>query len=239
MAIALVSILVGAPATRGDAAGTRAGDALVINPATNKELTGGGSKQPFVVEVPDQGACRGSSSRNGYFVSSFITSAANDPTTLSFDADGPHTRTGVAFPLFDATHSSYVERNTDQPRSGSTEGAVLPTGSLTWTDFDTSALPPGSYRVGLACIASGNATRVVDRYWDRAVSFTADASDPSGFVWKVDGPAHGAQAAPARSDQSSRSVRMLAVGAVLVLGLVVVVFRRRLRGPRPAHGAPA
>jgi hypothetical protein len=227
-ASALVVTITTAPLA--SAQGTKVGSVAIVAPTNNKTLLELNTAQTsFGLVPPSDARCSGSSQKNGYFVTAYLTT--NDPSTLTVDADGPHSTSGTTYPLIDSTRSQYVQRNTAPPGSTSNgQGEVPPSGPMTWLDF-RGTLKPGVYHVGLMCTGTNNGVVTLDRYWDNEITVTADPKDAQGFLWQVTGD----RSAVARTTSGSSNSRMIAVGAVVTLAALVVVVGRR-RKPTSIRG---
>jgi hypothetical protein len=214
--------------------GAHAGSVAVVKPQTGEPLEAGGSQTQFALAAPKGASCTGSSSQNGYFVTGYITAGAIDPARLRFDADGPHSSSSSdkTYNLIDATGSPYIGLNTGTP-DASGQGALEPTGPLTWQYYDSHYLPPGRYHLGLACTHSpGDGTTQLDRFWDSTVQISADATDPQGFHWAVL-----SAASPAKSSGNGAFTWILVaviIGLGIVLGVVIVRRSRRSRSKATA-----
>src|SRR5262249_44177329 len=148
-ALVCVSAVVGlAPAAFAN--GTRAGDAVPVNPGNNAPVTSGGSSTAWTLKLPSGAACSGDSATHAFHVYSFIVPASVDPGTLTFNAStGPSTGN----PLVDSSGTAYLATNTAQ-----TTGQVIQIPPFDFKLFATTdqggtklALPPGDYKAGLAC----------------------------------------------------------------------------------------
>lgn len=162
-------------------AAAMAGTAQLVDPATNDALQGGGSATNWTFKLPSSAACSGDSATGAYFVYSYITPAANNPGSLTFDpTNGPSQPAGsFAYPLVDNSGTPYLSRNT-----AVNTGQVIdfPGVNFTFAAFSltgTPALPAGQYDAGIACAKSG----AVDKYWNTVVTFAVSGSDSNGEVW--------------------------------------------------------
>src|SRR5687767_11093845 len=103
-AVILLAVLLVAVTDAGGS-GTNAGDAVVVDPATNEAMPAGGSQTvwSFKLPPPPGSNCSGDSATDEHFVYSYMTPAANDPGDLTFNpSDGPNQPDGSwAYPLFE------------------------------------------------------------------------------------------------------------------------------------------
>jgi hypothetical protein len=168
------------------ASGTLSGLAILTTPDRSTELLSGGSSTPWTLVLPAGATCAaGTTSPSGERVYGFVTTT--DPAALTFDANGPvEPATGVTYSLFDTTGTAFSA----QPTLPDGEIDQLP--AFSWQLFTTVDLPPGSYKVGIACVGMDGS---MDRYWlvgrncdpplFGGINFTASLSDPNGEAWEL------------------------------------------------------
>jgi hypothetical protein len=218
------------------AAEPQAGGVAVVKPQTGEPLGAGGSQTQFALAAPKGASCTGSSSKNGYFVTGYLTAEAIDPAHLHFDADGPHSSSpaDTTYNLIDANGTPFIGWNTGQP-DASGQGALEPTGPLTWQYYDNHYLPPGRYHLGLACTHSpGDGTMQLDRFWDSSVQISADTTDPQGFHWSVLSTADASAAKSSSNGAFTWILVAVLIGAGIVSGGVIVRRSRRSRSKATA-----
>ncbi len=213
--LALAVVVLGGLAPVASAAGSRAGDAIPTNVATSGTVRSGGPSTPFTLSLPSGAACSGDTATHGFHVYSFIVPSNIDVGALTFN---PSTGPSQGLPLVDITGSAYMAANT-----ASTTGQIVQVPTFDFNLFATTdqggtkvALPPGDYKVGLAC---ANTVGQGDKYWDASFSFTANGSNPNGEVWTT--------SAPAKSGGGNGLA--LPVAAVALVGLGFLAYRRRQR----------
>jgi hypothetical protein len=131
------------------AAGTLSGNAQTVN-GTGAPISSGAQTATFqVLTKPAGGKCSGTSASNGVFVDSFITPNSVDVTTLQFTPDGPVSAPGdPTYPLIGTDGSSWYGANT------APDASVVVSPALNFAVFDTSTLPAGDYKYGMACVDS-------------------------------------------------------------------------------------
>jgi hypothetical protein len=203
---------VGAPAAF--AAGTSAGSATVLDPATNKPLNSGGSQTTWTIGLPAQAHCTKDTATNSYHVFSYevSTTTVPDPGTLTFSSAGP----SAGNPLYDTTAGPYISANT-----APTTGQVIGLPNFNWALFSPDGVagianPNGVYNVGIAC---ADATNQGDVFWNVVVTFAASTADPNGQTWTA--------ANPAANVPESPLTIALPLSAVVLVGAGAVVVRRR------------
>jgi hypothetical protein len=99
----------------------------------------------------------------------------------------------------------------------------LPT-SFTWSrltpaDLFTSGVHTAVWRGGIAC---ADVHGVVTDYWNSTIRFTADAADPGGFTWAVEG----SQVLP---DSSSPPIVLWVGIGLVVIASAAAAYALRLR----------
>lgn len=168
-------------------AGSNGGDAVIVDPATNQPLAGGGSQTSWTFDLPPSPAdrCAGDSASDGYRVYSYITPEANAPGDLEFDSNGPKQPAGsFAAPLFDTAQRPYIARNT-APETG--QVMDFPTVQFNFNRFTIDQrqgkirLPAGVYNMGIVCWDAINSAQ--DKYFNAKLTFIADSRDPNGERW--------------------------------------------------------
>lgn len=120
----------------------------------------------------------------GFLWGTFLTSATNDPATLTFSASGnPIAPAGFSTTLRDPTGTPVRNQN-----PGLTDGIINPPGFLSFSGASFASVPPGDYWIGIACTRI-DASFVIQnvKYWSSAVSITASTgAGPNNFTF---GPA--------------------------------------------------
>lgn len=183
---------------RASAAAQNAGALQVLAPpnAANagQSLVGGGSATKFALSPPVGAACTGDSATAGYRVQSYIVPASVDPSTLTFDSNGPvPAGTGVALrqPLF-ATSTPFVNRTTAVAATAGGDGLLVGLPEFSFAVFaptGAQVVPPGIYNVGYACTLGPASATQLDKYWNVQLTFAADPNDlPAGITFTVVAP---------------------------------------------------
>ncbi len=230
--LALVVLVWSAPAPAG--ADAVAGSATITRPNGATPLDGGGSATLYGVVLPAGATCPGDTAHHGYHVFSFLVPVGVSPASVSF-------RTGLPSKGFGyITFGSYYGAINTAENTGQIVG-VPP--QFTWSRLTRHDLFPAgqtttTWTGGLACADTHG---VVTDYWASRIRFTASASDPGGFTWRV-------LAQPAAASSHGRlwiGVGLLVLAA-LFGGLAVLLGARRDRaspsgrsdgtpGTPPAH----
>ncbi len=187
----LLSIIGVGGGSSASAAATNAGPLVVAVPPGGAPLNSGGSATEFSPVLPLGAACSGDSATGGYRVTSYMVPASVDPSTLTFDGDGPipgDVGVNLRQPLFSPSGGAFLNVNT-----AISTGVVTNLTTFSFARFGSDGLngaelvPPGTYNIGLACI---HGTRPgpdqLDRYWNAQLTFAAEATDvPAGLTWRV------------------------------------------------------
>jgi hypothetical protein len=193
-------------------------------------LTRGGSGSEFLLRLPTEATCPGDSAHDQWRVQTWIVPASVDPLTIGYGLRGP--KDPGQWPMFDL-YGAVVEQVTLPQNTAAGQPSFIPAlPQMTFARFTTEMLPPGTYRVGVACTLF----REMASYWDVEIVVEASAADkPGGFVWHLAG-------APATSTPASSNATWWFVGAgaltVLVVGLVLVLRSRRHSHPTPEPSTP-
>ncbi|MDP1795643.1 MAG: hypothetical protein Q8K63_16010 [Acidimicrobiales bacterium] len=180
LALAALAMELPARLVPAHAAGTNAGDAQVVNPATGVPLGTGTKDTDFTLRLPTGASCTGDSANDGYRVQSYHVPASVDPSTLTFNADGPVPNgTGASFrqPLYGTNGSAFVEAQTAPANPAPGPGQVINLPAFDFGQYDATLLPAGTYNVGIACTRPGGPSATQnDKYWNVQFSFAADLS---------------------------------------------------------------
>lgn len=200
------------------------GDVTIVEPADpTAELTEGGSDTDFSLRLPDDAVCPGDSFNDQWRVQSFLIPVADDPALLEWDEVGPAGE--GRYPLYQLNTSPFDFQLTIPNEQPGQPGRLAPIPAFDFGVFPPGELPPGRYRVGIACTLF----RDTDRFWDTEIDVVADAGDePAGFRWTVAGAS-----ADAGSGDGSRFVWILG-GAALVATVVMFALRRSQTAVTPS-----
>lgn len=231
-ALALAAVVLaawsgGSPARAGAAAAS--GVAGITKPGSLTPLDSGGSETVYGVALPSGASCPGDTAHQGYHVFSYLVRKGVSPASVNFKRGRENGGFGyIAFgQLYDAINTA----------EGTGEIVSLPP-QFTWVRLTPAILFPkgqksATWEGGIAC---ANTDGVVTNYWNSQIVFTASASDPHGFTWRV-------VAQPALGP----SHKWLWIGVVLIVlsvalaTLAVFLSRRRdrsLGGPPPSADDP-
>jgi hypothetical protein len=149
-------------------AATVNGVATIWDPVNNVALASGGSASTFTVQLPANAACSGDTATDGYHVYSYLVPEGVNVTTLDFVGSAPPSQ---SFGFVSDIGTYYGPANT-----APTTGEVISIPDFEWAPLVTDA--------GLLCANSNTGGTVTDN-WNTQVTFTANSSDPNGFVWSA------------------------------------------------------
>jgi len=224
VALGAVGLLAATPQVAGAAT---AGAEVLVTPGTTRALAAGGSATPYGVVLPAGASCPGDSAHGGYHVFTYLVPAGLSPTDVSFKTGTPSKWYGYI------AEGAYVGAVNTAESTGQVVG--LPT-SYTWTRLTPTLLFPSgqhtaTWEGGVACADTYG--QVTD-YWNSTIRFTADASDPGGFTWRV---------VDQGAVPTSQPVALwVGIGLLVVAagaGAWALALRRRSRGPAGADGEGA
>ena len=210
-----------------DAGSKDAGDVVVAEPANvNRPLREGDSTSAFSLRLPEGAACPGDSANDDWRVNTFLVPADTNLDTLMYQALRPDGEAYRSLRYLDG--DIYVMEMTNANPGPGQPGLLTPIPPLTMAWWDAGTIPPGPYKIGVACT---DAVGAVQRYWDTSVELTAAPEvDPGGLRWSVvDNP----NAAPTEPPSNSSTTWVILLVALVVVVGGVVVIRRRQRRPSP------
>jgi hypothetical protein len=163
--------------------------ATIADATSDTYLPSGASTTPFTVTLPANAACDGDTANDGFHIYSYLVPEGTDVTKLTFIGNSPPSQSfgfvnnaGVYYgPVNTAVTTGQIISipNNFEWAPLATSDGLLPT-------LLSSGTTPGTWEAGLLC---SNPSGTVTDNWNTQVKFTANSSDPSGFVWSdVPGP---------------------------------------------------
>ena len=156
------------------APGASAAGQMTMTPPT------GDSGVTFALSFPTVQVCPGDAA-GGYLWGTFITSAANDPATLTFTASGsPVSPAGFVASLRDVSGASIRNRPPNL-----VDGIIDPPTQVVLSAAPFASVTPGDYWIGLAC-TKADASFVVQnvKYWATKVTIAAvSGAGPNNFTY--------------------------------------------------------
>jgi hypothetical protein len=226
VAVALVTLLLAAPAIAGAAT---AGNAEITRPGQATPLDSGGSATSFGVALPAGASCPGDTAHQGYHVYSYLVPEGISPTAVSFKTGLPSK--GYGYFAYGAYYGAInTAEGTGQITSLPAQFTLSRLSVLPRTDLFPHGAKRTTWESGIACADTHG---VVTNYWNAGIVLTASASDSGGFTWKVIAPP------PAPNNVGL----WVGVGLVVVaVGLGITAFalsRRRRTTGRAGTGPPA
>lgn len=216
-----------------DTAGVDAGSVVVVDTVNStRELTEGDSRTAFSLRLPDGSACPGDSANDDWRVQSFLVPADTDIGSLRYRAlrpDGDAYR-ALRYPNGDIFTQAFTDPN---PGPGS-PGRILAVPPLTFAWFPAGSIPPGRYKIGIACTPP---SWEVARFWDAEIELEEAADvEPGGLRWRVladtDGAVgNGADEGISNGDRALWT--LIGVGTAGVLAAILLVRRRTSHSASP------
>jgi hypothetical protein len=204
----------------------RSGDVVIIDAGNRqKDLGRGVSDTKWSLRLPDGAACPGDSMHDEWRVQSFIVPAAVDPATLTYESTKP--AGDLHFALYDYRTHPFVQQLTRANDVAGQPGIIGDIPTLSFAVFPPGTLPPGNYRIGIACTLA----RRTAQYWDAAVVLAADPADqPGQLTWRLPSAS---SAAPSISEPDSGNGIFFAASAVAASLISLFLWRRRASSANP------
>lgn len=203
----------------------RSGDVTVVDgDHADRPLTKGGSATEFNLRLPAGAECPGDSEHDDWRVQTFIVPADVDPGTLQYTVIGP---AGLhQYAIYDKYTQPIVDQNLIANDTAGSPARIDSFFPMSFAVFPPGEIPPGNYRMGVACTWFG----ATADYWDTelVVSETPD-DQPAQLSWRL---ASAAADAPTSNGHSTRSwLAPTIVTLLAVAGLGALVRARRHRQP--------
>lgn len=215
---------------------------LLVVDASGRALDAGGSLTRFSVELEGEDACPGDSANDQYRVDSYLVPIEVDPTDVDFTGFGPtplrfRTYDDFQMPLHKLTGDAFAAEVTGQRAEpggpgpirdipGFDFGVYVPTPGI--EDYE-GGLPPGSYRIGIACTYASRITNL----WETTIEITPDPADePVGITWTITGPQPRDLESTVSGSAGPIVYVLLAAGVVLSI-VSVALYRSSKRSPAP------
>ena len=162
------------------------------SPTAGQPLNSGGSATVFVMGPPVGAACTGDTTSGGYKIQSYMVPSTVNPSTLTFDSNGPlPTATGANYrqPMFSAAGTPVINRNTAVAASAGGPGLLTGLPTMSFALFGANGptiVPAGTYNLGFACTLGAAGPTQLDKYWNVQLTFATDNNDaPSKITWAV------------------------------------------------------
>jgi hypothetical protein len=201
-----------------------AGSVVVIDPQ-QRPLSEGASSTLYSLDLPDGAACPGDTATEDWRVQGFMIPVEDDPGSIEYTIIGPE---GDQFPLFAFDTRPFAHQFTQVAAKPGDPGLIPALPALTFGVYTPGDIPPGTYRIGVACTFF----RQTADYWDTEIVIEHDPSDElAGFRWRVPNAPEGAIDA---TDTGGVSQWLLLAGVLgggaVLLALAGVVAERRRSG---------
>jgi hypothetical protein len=209
-----------------DGVGPRDAGSVVVTDPQQRPLSEGASATLFSLDLPDGAACPGDTANDDWRVQGFMIPVDDDPATIRYGVIGPE---GEQFPLFAFDTRPFAHQFTEVAAAPGEPGVIPALPALTFGVFTPGDVPPGTYRIGVACTFF----RQTADYWDTEIVIELDPSDElAGFRWSVPNAPDGAIDATDTGGGVSGWLLLAAGlgGAAALLALAGVVAGRRRAG---------
>ena len=200
---------------------------VVVTDPNGAPLAGGNGATLYSLDLPEGASCPGDSASQNWFVQGFMIPAGDDPGAIRYGVIGPE---GSQFPLYAFDSRPYAHQVTRVSATPDGPGIIPDLPALTFGVFAPGAIPPGAYRIGVACTYY----RQTARYWDTEISIEADPSDAvTGIRFRVPEAPEGAVIAGTGGGVSPWFVLAGALGIAAVAALFWSARRARPTSPHP------
>ena len=172
------------PPTAPDTSGitpARVGDlTLVEADRRGVVMENGGSAAQFSVDLPKDSTCPGDSENDDWRLQTFIVPADIDPGTLEYSVIGP---TGThQYAIYDIFTAPVVDQLTVPNDGPGQPGRPTPFPPMSFKVFPPGEIPPGNYRIGVACTWFG----ATANYWDTEIVIASEPNDePAQLTWRL------------------------------------------------------
>lgn len=184
--------------------GAAAHAAIPSSPASAPEATvptltpsSGNSETPFTMTFGGPIFCQGSGSGEGYRANTYIAALDADPATFTWSDNTPSAGPGkFADSLYRINYDQFKNMQVDDVAAPEGFLIVYNPFQLFLNPLDMPYYPPGSYHVGVACVAGND---LVTRYWQTTITI-ASAATGGGLgeiTWSVGLPTGAPATAPA------------------------------------------
>lgn len=174
------------------AAGTLQGSATINTPGGASLKQSGNSSSPggdFTLRLPSGAACEGDSPNDGYRWQTYMVPSSVDPSTLTFDGNGPlPLGTGASFrqPLYQPNSNPIVDQNTAAAITPPGPGPIINIPDATFQYFAPGDIPAGVYNLGIACTLGPAGATQMKSFWNVQMTITTDATTggPAQIHWE-------------------------------------------------------
>ena len=155
------------------APGSPAAAAITLDPST------GNSSVTFGIQFATVQACPGDAP-GGYLWGTFLTSAANDPATLTFPEGKPEGAGGFSASLRDPFGAPIRNKNPNL-----VDGLIAPPSQISFSGAAFASVPSGDYWIGISCTKEdANVVLQNVKYWSTRVTIASAAgAGPNNFTY--------------------------------------------------------
>lgn len=214
-----------------------AGDVVLLDAADRDELSGGDGNTAFLVRLPEGSTCPGDSFHDQWRIQSFMVPSTTDVGSLSYGVIGPEGMDQHALFGADFAARSFANILTPANAVAGEPGRIETPPPFSFAVAAEELLPPGDYRIGIACTYFG-ATAL---FWDVEVVVTASkGGDPDDLRWRLASASEQAGLPPAADGRSWVAPAVVVVGvgiAAVPVATVLVRGRSRRLTPLPKESS--
>jgi hypothetical protein len=185
----------------------------------------GGSATQFSVDLPKDSVCPGDSENDNWRLQTFIVPGDVDPGSLEYSVIGP---TGTKqYAIYDIFTAPVVDQLTVPNGEPGLPGRPTPFPPMSFAVFPPGEIPPGTYRIGVACTYFG----ATANYWDTEIIIAAEPKDePAQLTWRLPSAPPATLSGTAAPSDFPWTATFLAIAAGALL-FVVFLNRRSSRTP--------
>ena len=224
LAVAIPAVLLSTGPALGEigSPGDDAGAAVVVDAVnTGRELDEFDSATAFRLRLPDGASCAGDSANDDYRVQTFLVPADTDLSSMKYRSRSPD-GSDLYRALRYSDGESAIQLPTDQNSEAGQPGLIVePALPYTFAFYSENSLPPGSWKLGVACTP---ADWIVDRFWAAEVQLeSAPDVVPGGLRIRV---VQTEDAGSAAQSNGNPPVVAILAGSALAIAAIVLVLRR-------------
>jgi hypothetical protein len=208
----------------------RAGDLTLVDADRRGiVLQNGGSATQFSLDLPKGSQCPGDSENDNWRLQTFIVPGDADPGTLEYSVIGP---TGTKqYAIYDIYTAPVVDQFTVPNGEPGKPGRTTPFPPMSFAVFPPGEIPPGTYRIGVACTWFG----ATADYWDTEIVIASEPKDePAQLTWRLPNAPPAALSGAAPPSDFPWTWMFLGIAAAALLFVAVLNRRTRTRTPTPS-----
>ena len=204
------------------------GDVAIVDANDQRTVVDhGDSDDVFSLRLPDGSTCPGDSVNDQWRTQSFIIPIADDPIGIRYGAIGPEPVGNGRYAMFMADTRPYVHQLTRPNPGAGQPGVISAIPPLSFAVVAGEQIPPGLYRIGIACTYFG----ATAKYWDTEIVITASYDDQPGLLaWRLaDVPAGDTETAHSSNRRAVLVFAGMAAGGMALAVVGSCLWRNRSR----------